>query len=63
MKIRYLLVLSAAVMVGSVGCSSETKEKAKEAVEKTGEAAKSAAKDTADNVEKGAEKVKDALNK
>ena len=62
MKFRMCFLLSAVVMAGLMGCSAETKDKAKDALDKTGDAAVSAGKDAAENIEKGAEKVGDALD-
>ena len=64
------LVLAFSRLRRSCGCSAETKEKAKEAVQETGEAARatgeaavSATKDAADAVSDAAERTKDSLDR
>jgi uncharacterized lipoprotein len=47
-------------VVGLAGCSDQTKQETREAVDEAGDAVRSAAEDTAENVKKGAEAVKGA---
>jgi hypothetical protein len=58
---KHFTAIALAVAIFS-GCSAETKQEAKEALEATGEAASAAVEDTKKNVDKAAEAIDARIN-